>query len=55
MSLRLVGFMFGGAVLGFLYNRVVGCRTGACMITSNPYASTAYGLLMGYILSGAPR
>jgi hypothetical protein len=34
------------------YERVVGCRTGACAITANPYISTLYGALMGYLLSG---
>ena len=39
-----------GAVIGFLYYRFIGCRSGACMITSNPYISTIYwGLLGGLI------
>jgi hypothetical protein len=44
-----------GAVLGFAYHRVVGCRTGACPITANPYISTIYGAVMGYLLSGGLR
>jgi hypothetical protein len=49
--LRMVMFVIGGAVLGFTYYRFVGCRTGACPITSSPYISTLYGALMGLLLS----
>ncbi len=40
-----------GALLGFGYHRLVGCRTGACPITANPYISTLYGALMGLLVS----
>jgi hypothetical protein len=39
-----------GAVAGWLYYSQVGCISGACAITSNPYLSTAYGALMGALL-----
>lgn len=55
MGLRLALFVVIGAVLGYGYHRLVGCRTGACPITANPYVSTLYGALMGYLLSGAGR
>jgi hypothetical protein len=55
MGLRLALFIIGGALVGLGYQRFVGCRTGACVITSNPYASTLYGALMGYLLSGGGR
>lgn len=48
-------FVFGGAVLGFGYQRLIGCRSGACVITSNPYVSTLYGALIGYLVSGGMR
>jgi hypothetical protein len=51
MELRLALFIIVGAALGYGYHRLVGCRTGACMITANPYVSTLYGALMGYLLS----
>ena len=41
-----------GALLGFAYYRFVGCASGSCPITSNPWASTIYGAVMGYMVSG---
>jgi hypothetical protein len=55
MGLRFIMFVIGGAVVGFGYQRLVGCRTGTCPITSNPYVSTIYGAVMGYLLSGGVR
>lgn len=53
--LKLALYILGGAVLGFAYHRLVGCRSGACLITANPYVSTLYGAVMGYLLSGGLR
>lgn len=36
-----------GAVVGYLYYRFIGCRTGACVITRNPITSMLYGALLG--------
>ena len=55
MGLRLVLFVIVGAALGFAYYRFVGCRTGACAITGNPYVAPLYGALMGYLLSPGVR
>lgn len=38
-----------GALLGFLYYRLVGCQSGHCMISSNHFISTGYGGLLGYL------
>jgi hypothetical protein len=42
-----------GAVAGFAYYRFVGCATGTCPITSNPWISTAWGAVIGALLGGA--
>lgn len=55
MILRLLLFVLGGAALGFGYQRLVGCRSGMCAITSNPYVATLYGAFMGYLVSGGVR
>jgi hypothetical protein len=49
-TMRSVLFVLGGAVAGFLYYKFVGCRTGACPITSSPIVSTLYGAAMGFLL-----
>jgi len=50
--LRFALFVLGGAVLGYCYYRFVGCRTGTCPISSNPFISTIYGAFMGFLMSG---
>jgi hypothetical protein len=42
-----------GAVAGYAYYYYIGCINGTCPITSNPYISTLYGGVMGFLL--APR
>ncbi len=55
MVIRTVLKVLIGAMAGFAYYRFVGCRTGTCPISGNPYIATLYGGLMGYLLSsGAP-
>lgn len=39
-----------GALGGYLYYYFVGCVSGTCPITSNPYRMMIYGALMGYLL-----
>jgi len=36
-----------GAIAGYAWYRFVGCSTGTCPITSNPWTSTLYGGVMG--------
>jgi len=41
-----------GAIGGYAYYHYVGCASGQCLITSNPWISTGYGALLGYFGSG---
>ena len=36
-----------GAAGGYLYYSFIGCVSGTCPITSNPWLSTGYGALVG--------
>lgn len=47
--LKIIGILVGG-VAGFLYYHFVGCASGTCPITSNPYITVLYGALLGYLL-----
>jgi hypothetical protein len=51
MLLRTVLSVVLGAGLGFGFHRLVGCRRGACPIWASPHMSTAYGALLGFLLS----
>jgi len=46
----VVGAVIGG-VFGFGLYRFIGCSTGTCPITSNPWVSTIFGMIMGAMLS----
>jgi hypothetical protein len=46
----IIGLAIGGTI-GFLYYYFIGCASGTCPITSNPYASVLYGAVMGGIVS----
>jgi Family of unknown function (DUF6132) len=52
MILHTVVYVVGGAALGFGYYKLVGCRSGSCPITSNPYVSMLYGAVMGFLAGG---
>ena len=43
-----IGILLGG-VVGFAYYYFIGCKSGACAITSNPTISTMYGVLLGVL------
>ncbi|KAF0197271.1 MAG: hypothetical protein FD166_1913 [Bacteroidetes bacterium] len=40
-----------GIIGGYLYYRFVGCSSGGCAITSNPYMSMLWGGVLGYLLA----
>ena len=39
-----------GALGGYIYYAQVGCVSGTCAITSNPWLSTAWGAAFGYLV-----
>lgn len=43
-----------GTIAGFLYYHYVGCMSGTCAITSNPYISSIYGGVIGMLLVPSP-
>jgi len=51
-----MGIVLGGS-LGFVYQRVVGCRTGTCPLTATPLRAITYGVVVGllFALSGCAR
>jgi len=48
-QLGVLGIFVGG-ILGYAYYHFIGCNTGTCAITSKPVNSSAYGMLMGYLV-----
>ncbi len=46
----LIGVLAGAAV-GFFYNRFIGCKSGACLISKNPYLSTLYWAVLGGLIA----
>jgi hypothetical protein len=53
MIMRIViGVVVGGG-LGFAYYRLVGCSSGACPLTSNPFISTLYGSVLGALVASS--
>lgn len=47
---RILGVSLG-AIAGYTYYALVGCSTGSCPITSNPWISTGWGALIGVTAS----
>ncbi|MEA4932076.1 MAG: DUF6132 family protein [Lawsonibacter sp.] len=48
----LIGALIGGVVGYFVFHKLIGCSTGSCPITANPYVSTIYGIILGLLLAG---
>mgnify|MGYP000898988583 CR=1 FL=1 len=47
--LTLAGIVIG-AIGGYWYYAEIGCLSGTCPLTSNPWISTLWGALIGYLL-----
>ncbi len=50
----IIGVVVGGA-LGFAYYKFVGCSSGSCPLTSNPFISSIYGAVVGALVAGSIR
>jgi hypothetical protein len=48
-----LGVLIGG-LAGFMYYYFIGCTSGKCAITSNPYMSVIWGGLMGLFITSSP-
>lgn len=47
-----IGAFAGGVIGFFVIYKLIGCSTGRCAITANPYISTLYGILLGVLIAG---
>jgi hypothetical protein len=53
MLMRIaIGIVVGGG-LGFAFYKFVGCSTGTCPLTSNPFLSTLYGCAVGALVASS--
>lgn len=43
-----------GGTIGFLYYHFVGCTSGTCAITSNPFSSIIFGSAIGLFVVNRP-
>jgi hypothetical protein len=53
MIIRIVIGVVAGGGLGFAFYKLVGCSTGACPLTSNPFISTSYGGIVGALIASS--
>ncbi len=53
MMFRLVIGAVAGGVLGFGWYKLVGCSSGACPLTSNPFVTIIYGMAVGTLLASS--
>jgi len=51
MILEILGGIFIGGALGFVYYKLVGCPNGSCPITAKPMNTIIYGAVMGLLIS----
>ncbi len=54
MSVRMLIGGLTGALAGYLVYRFIGCRTGACPLTGNPYIAIALYALLGMFIARNP-
>ena len=51
MIIRLIVGAVVGGIFGYGSYRFIGCSSGACPITSNPWSSTIMGMIFGVLIS----
>jgi hypothetical protein len=51
ITLKFVAGLIVGGGVGYAYYRFVGCSSGSCPITSNPYSSIIYGMVLGGLIT----
>ena len=44
-----------GALAGFANYKFIGCATGACPLSSNPWIATVFGMVLGGLVGGSFR
>jgi hypothetical protein len=44
-----------GALAGFANYKFIGCATGACPLSSNPWVATLFGMVLGGLLGASFR
>jgi len=52
LSSILLGTLLG-ALAGYAFHRLVGCRSGSCPLWANPFAATLYGAALGLLIGGS--
>ncbi|HPG34101.1 MAG: hypothetical protein M9948_11390 [Lentimicrobium sp.] len=50
-TIKNIAALIIGAIAGYIYYVNVGCSTGGCAITSNPYMTVLWGGLLGYLFA----
>jgi len=53
MAVRIIIGIAIGGVAGFLYYKLVGCRSGSCPITSSPFSSIIFGAIFGGLIASS--
>jgi hypothetical protein len=53
MIIKVVLGVLAGGLLGFGYYKLIGCPTGGCPLTSNPWTSTLYGMVVGALVASS--
>ncbi len=51
---RAIAAVIGG-IAGYSYYHYIGCASGTCAITGNPYISTLYGMAIAMLLVNSPK